>query len=592
MAPALYKLIPWTKIIISLREPISRAASMLIHMKDVYNEGCLAEKDLGYCLHARSQIRGLHDGTNTYYDALSEWFKHWPAEQIHIVQYEELTNPDTEDSTIWGVKEFIGLDPNLPKAGLTVINDRRFRIQPDGWPMAKKQYEKVINLVKPDVEATLDLMERHGKVKDRKKWMERWESVGPKIWRRVIQMTSVPSIFHRLDRWFKMAGFAGAVCVALVFVFSNVGEYSDQEAAGYPGIAMRTIKGLSDVLTSFTRPESSLRSASDVAKPEDSFSLKNQESIITDAQKRVRSAANSDKTIETISRAADEESEEREAALAAMMGINHGSEDTSAAPIDKTAVRARRSLDRVEALKDYIQRILRVNRYAAYDGQLANYEASTHYSRAGHRLAPMMAREMPWLKVILLLREPISRAASMLVHILDKNMMIKNLGPGRCLKHRNMDLGECLLRTSQISGQRSFPTNYSTPLEAWLTAFPKGQVYVGQYEALIDDKTQKEELRKIKKFIGIDPNLPTGGDAEFMSRNSRKGSINPDGWPMKRDVYQHAIDIVLEDSKKVARLVDKYGFADAKTWLSRWEDVWQANMDSCDAQGNCKIQLS
>lgn len=463
--------------------------------------------------------------------------------------------------------------------------------------------------------------------------------------------------------------FSWCSCVALVVLYSNVGEYSDQEAAGYPGIAMRTMKGLSDVLTSFTRPESSLRSASDVAKPEDSFSLKNQESIITDAQKRVRSAANSDKTIETISRAADEESEEREAALAAMMGINHGSEDTSAAPIDKTAVRARRSLDRVEAvrgchtlqclrvahekpagkatfnfphfmivgfqksattslhyhlvrhpsiarpwakepeffsetcgydidqcdpeeLKDYIQRILRVNRYAAYDGQLANYEASTHYSRAGHRLAPMMAREMPWLKVILLLREPISRAASMLVHILDKNMMIKNLGPGGCLKHRNMDLGECLLRTSQISGQRSFPTNYSTPLEAWLTAFPKGQVYVGQYEALIDDKTQKEELRKIKKFIGIDPNLPTGGDAEFMSRNSRKGSINPDGWPMKRDVYQHAIDIVLEDSKKVARLVDKYGFADARTWLSRWEDVWQANMDSCDAQGNCKIQLS
>lgn len=85
-AQKLNTLIPWTKLIISLREPISRAASMLIHMKDVYNEGCLSEHDLGYCLHARSQIRGLKDGTTSYYDALLAWFTHWPAEQIHIVQ--------------------------------------------------------------------------------------------------------------------------------------------------------------------------------------------------------------------------------------------------------------------------------------------------------------------------------------------------------------------------------------------------------------------------------------------------------------------------------------------------------------------------
>lgn len=177
MAPSLHKLMPWTKLVINIREPISRAASMLIHMLDVYNEGCLAEKDLGYCLHARSQIRGLRDGTTTYYDAFAHWFTHWPEDQIHVVQYEELTNPETEEKVMKEVKQYIGLDPDLPKGGLTVINDRRFRISPEGWKMSRKQYEKLIKLVKPDVDALLDLLEAHGKLQDRKAFLKRWESV-------------------------------------------------------------------------------------------------------------------------------------------------------------------------------------------------------------------------------------------------------------------------------------------------------------------------------------------------------------------------------------------------------------------------------
>lgn len=177
MAKKMHDLVPWAKIIISLREPISRAASMLIHMKDVYNEGCLSEENLGYCLHARSQIRGLKDGSTSYFEALSHWFTHWPETQIHIVQYEELTNERTEYKVMRGIKNFIEIDPDLPQGGLTVINDRRFRIQPKGWPMSKKQYLKLIDLVKPDVEKTLDLLEAHGKLRYREGWMKKWEKV-------------------------------------------------------------------------------------------------------------------------------------------------------------------------------------------------------------------------------------------------------------------------------------------------------------------------------------------------------------------------------------------------------------------------------
>lgn len=439
-----------------------------------------------------------------------------------------------------------------------------------------------------------------------------------------------------------------------------------------PATHGRTIQGTPGIFTSFARPTSTISSSQGTSEKkslEDMFTFKNQGMLIQDALKRVRQAADNDEIVLKISNADEEQAIEREAALAAMMGIRHGDEVTTAAPIDKTAIRARRSLDRVEAVRgcatfeclrvahekpagkakfnfphfmivgfqksattslhyhlvrhpnvarpwekepeffsetcgydiekcdpedtrDYIQRILRVNRYAAYDGQVANYEASTHYSRAGRKLAPQLIKEMPWLKVILLLREPISRASSMLVHILDKNMMIKNVGPGGCLKKYEMDLGHCLLTSSQISGQKSFSSNYSSPLTGWLEAFPKGQIYIGQYEALIDEATQEKELGKIKEFIGIDPSLPKGEDAEFLSRNSRKDSVNPDGWQMKKDVYQKAIDLVLEDSKIVAKLIEKHGFGDSKSWMSRWQAHWDANLATCDQHDNCRISLS
>jgi hypothetical protein len=114
--------------------------------------------------------------------------------------------------------------------------------------------------------------------------------------------------------------------------------------------------GMGGLFNSFIRPSEKLAVTShgdgvNGTKEDAMFTLERQEFFIQDALKRVRQAANKDKTIQVISGATEEEDVDRDAALAAMMGINHGSEDTSAAPIDKTAVRARRSLDRVEAVR-------------------------------------------------------------------------------------------------------------------------------------------------------------------------------------------------------------------------------------------------
>lgn len=287
-----------------------------------------------------------------------------------------------------------------------------------------------------------------------------------------------------------------------------------------------------------------------------------------------------------------------------------------------------------------MRRVLRANRYTAYDGQMACYEASTHYSRSGVEVAPTVAAVFPWVRVVALLRDPISRAASMLVHMYDKNIT-SSVGPGGCLAQRKMDMGGCLLEFSQISNDDwGGPTNYSTPLKAWLDAFPSDQVFLGQvscwhgvvtcmkigvdpmplhgpharialspssylatafiafidwllqFEALTAEETERQELVRVKKFLGLNPNLPKAPYDTLGLSNSRKGRINPDGWPMQRNVYEDLVKLVRPDCEAVAALVDKHGLGDGSQWMANWEAVWQRNLDTCDDSGSCLVQLS
>ena len=237
---------------------------------------------------------------------------------------------------------------------------------------------------------------------------------------------------------------------------------------------------------------------------------------------------------------------------------------------------------------DYIHRVLRVSRYTGYDGQKAQYEASTHYSRMGHKIAAGIYEMLPWVKIVASLRDPISRAASMLVHLLDKNV-----NEGGCLAAFDKDLGYCLLTDSHInSSDVELPSEYYYPLKAWVDAFPRDQIILLQYEMLTALEGEKAELVRLKNFLGIDPTLPGEPHVTLGMNNARKGRINPDGWPMKRDVYQQLVDMVRPDCEAVARLVTKKGFGDGAVWMENWEQVWRDNLKSCDANGDCTIQLS
>jgi len=286
----------------------------------------------------------------------------------------------------------------------------------------------------------------------------------------------------------------------------------------------------------------------------------------------------------------------------------------------------------------YIKEVLRLDDFVASNGTRAAFEASTHIVRRGDDLAPRMLELMPWLKIMVLLREPISRAASMLVHL-------KDVGHEGCLMTR--PLGDCLLEESQIQGAPSGAraTNYTYPMQQWLEVWPLDQIHIVQvrrcgrttaamqrlsaawlhgsivqhlpataalhchsawttmeccslsfllpalqYEELIEDESVAAELRRAKKFVGVNMThvLPP-----LRRRNSRRFKIRPKGWPMSRSRYEELIELVRPDVDALVALLEKHGKVDkAHRWKQRWQQVWDENLASCDKKGRCNIVLS
>jgi hypothetical protein len=36
-------------------------------------------------------------------------------------------------------------------------------------------------------------------------------------------------------------------------------------------------------------------------------------------------------------------------------------------------------------------------------------------------------------------------------------------------------------------------------------------------------------------------------------------------------------------------ILKQHGLGDPTEWMTAWEEAWQANLDACDAEGNCSV---
>ena len=233
---------------------------------------------------------------------------------------------------------------------------------------------------------------------------------------------------------------------------------------------------------------------------------------------------------------------------------------------------------------NYINSILHKPRYIERQGRLACMEASTHIVRAGHNLAPRMARLMPWLKIIVQFREPISRAASMLIH----NKDVNNVG---CLTRS--PLPRCLLHHSQLTEMEKNkyePLTYTEAIQPWIENFPKDQIHVIQYETLIDPEKEASELLRVKKFLGVDQRRPEGG---LPVSNARRFSISPEGWKVRKGDYEELISLVEPDMRNLVDLLYEHDLlADKEEWAKQWKSHWKSNLATCGADNTCVMSLS
>lgn len=144
MAEDMAKILPWVKLVASLREPISRAFSVLAHRASSENRGCLTdiEVDLYTCL-----TREILDPTEgaTYTQAMSQWVRAFPKEQVLVVHYEALV--DKDQSGVREIKDFLGLDQALPFE--SVLADP---ISTEGWRISKDKYLDMLATVKGETE--------------------------------------------------------------------------------------------------------------------------------------------------------------------------------------------------------------------------------------------------------------------------------------------------------------------------------------------------------------------------------------------------------------------------------------------------------
>lgn len=101
-----------------------------------------------------------------------------------------------------------------------------------------------------------------------------------------------------------------------------------------------------------------------------------------------------------------------------------------------------------------------------------------------------------------------------------------------------------------------------------------------QFEELQEDPNAV--VRRLKEFLGMDPELPK---RQLKNTNLRKSG----GYNMTKDDYQGLLEQVRWDAERVASMLSSRGLADKVTWLSRWEKVWDENLETCDETGMCLV---
>ncbi|KAL4515680.1 hypothetical protein Ndes2437B_g07106 [Nannochloris sp. 'desiccata'] len=590
IAPELYNLFPWIKLVVIMREPLSRLISYvrMYTQREHEIKGCLAGRSMFDCLQYHLDPK---EANSNYSVPLESWFQYFPASQFHIIQFEELQEDPA--SVMRRLKEFLGMDPNLPKKELKNTNLRKS----GGYKMTIEEYRRLLEQVRWDSERIASMVSEQG-LGDKTKWLGRpgllpfssqnkeqnTKKVAASPAKVIIKATLDPDPPSPLPTPEKSSSSS-----------SIEKDAKEQRTTSpvtelYPSNSSRSDNDKSlTTTTSTTLPTSTAASTEPTSNDGDDYNDEEDYDYFDDYK---------NDTIDNEDNSEDSDNENNPlmspnmgAALSKQMVLNSNLTD----PKLRATLFALSKCRNYECIKRLHYEIdgrtrfnfphffligwqkcattsfLRIQDAALGGLERATIDASVDYAWKGRSLSKEIHDLFPWLKIVMMMREPISRMISY-----TRMFTIKDVRGKGCMPPKTIYgcLSKGLSRESAV---------YANALEAWLETFPAEQVHVIQFEEL--QENDQRVLHDLKVFLGMDTQLPVQEDLRNV--NSRRSG---GGYPLTLEEYQSLIALVRPGAERVAKLLGDKGIKNEKEWMGRWEFVWNKVIEeSCDADGQCEV---
>jgi len=231
------------------------------------------------------------------------------------------------------------------------------------------------------------------------------------------------------------------------------------------------------------------------------------------------------------------------------------------------------SLARVASEPWYVRSVLHAGEACSRDFGVATFDATAYYLQWDSAVAAALRRSAPWTKIVLLLREPISRAMSWLQHMAVKFPNVPN-----CLHHADMEC--CVAQSWFTHGVHHLGGGmYHHLIRGWLDAgWDLGSFHVARFEDILD-RGIGPVYADILNFLELDT-TPAANLTAAASAPANRRSSKP--YNMSLGAYITMVDVVKDDVKSLEALLHRdFG----------WAQLWAAQEAQCERDGACRVSL-
>lgn len=220
------------------------------------------------------------------------------------------------------------------------------------------------------------------------------------------------------------------------------------------------------------------------------------------------------------------------------------------------------------------------------NGSLATFDGSASYVvHSSATTAPSLFAANPTMKLVLLFREPVTRAVSYLQHT--ASHVVKAAKRHSVQKGSNSTWADCLAVRSldacaSLGAVAAHLENYGRSVNRWLDVAPKSSFFFATLEDLVSDPAPV--FGRMQAFVGLD----VFTDLDFDPSGHNRSTDVP--YNMSADNYRRLV-------KKASADADDLDAAVSRTFTKGWRALWRAQAAQCDSptsgtRGECYIFMN